>query len=466
MARRATATLTTGVGLALALSAYASSASSAPAGPELLEWLAQNTDMAAAQVVIAGPKYVYSLQPGPRASTGEEVALVRTERLEPGTGAASWEAHLLFDCAKARLREIRGTTFPQANRKGAPSPDPPSDAWIQPEPGQPAMQLLSAACDPAFAWPLRAHLDAEASPARALLLAPAETADSPPPSQPIVVAQGPAAVPPGVPPPPPDLMPAPAVAPAASAPQPPPAASPAAAAPSEPSPADEPAAPAPLPARSQPQTILIPSSSQATPGPAAPQASPTSPAPAGGYDVQVARGPSQDGASRALERARNALGTLPAGAFGRVEADEDRGRPRYTAILAGFPTPEAAVAACGVLQAAGQTCFVRNLPKAPEPAIANRAPKGAHAVQVARGPSQDGAKRALMTARRTLGPTAENLTGAIEESRVGSRRRFTAVLAGFASDEAADAACDTLIAAGQLCLTRSPEAAVAANETR
>src|SRR5690606_24900457 len=104
MARRATAALASGVGLGLALSVYGLAASAAPAGPELRKWLAENTDMTAAQVVIAGPTYVYSLEPGPRASTGEEVALVRTERLEPGTGAASWEAHLLFDCAKSRLK--------------------------------------------------------------------------------------------------------------------------------------------------------------------------------------------------------------------------------------------------------------------------------------------------------------------------------------------------------------------------
>lgn len=442
MARRATAALASGVGLGLALSVYGLAASAAPAGPELRKWLAENTDMTAAQVVIAGPTYVYSLEPGPRASTGEEVALVRTERLEPGTGAASWEAHLLFDCAKSRLKEIRGATFPQANRKGAPSPDPPSDAWIQPEPGQPAMQLLSAACDPAFVWPLRPNLPA-ASPAQALLLEPTGSAELPAPTQPqtIVMAQASAALPPGVPPPPPDLMPSPA--PAAS----------------EPPPAEEPAAPTPTPSRSAPQTILIPSSSPAEPtGPAAP-------ASGGGFDVQVARGPSQDGASRALERARKTLGALPAGAFGRIETGEDRGRPRYTAVVAGFPTPDAAVAACGVLQAAGQSCFVRDLPKAPEPAIATSVPPDAHAVQVARGPSQDGAKRALAAARKALGPAAGNLTSAIEESRVGSRRRFTAVLAGFASAEAADAACDTLVAAGQLCLTRTPQTAVAANAT-
>jgi hypothetical protein len=302
------------------------------------------------------------------------------------------------------------------------------------------MHLLSAACDPAFAWPLRQNLVAASSP-------PAHRPDAleagslPPPSQPqtIVMAQAPAALPPGVPPPPPDLMPATAAPPA----------------PAEAQPAEESATPRPPP-RSQPQTILMPRS------PAAPPPAPSAPPAVGGYDVQVARGPSKEGASRALDRARKTMGGLPAGAFGRVETGEDRGRPRYTAVVAGFPTPEAALAACGVLQAAGQTCFVRDLPKEPESAIATSVPRDAHAVQVARGPSQDGARRALAAARKTLGPSAADLTDAIEESRVGSRRRFTAVLAGFASEEAADAACDTLVAAGQLCLTRSRETTVAA----
>src|SRR5512143_3722105 len=76
-----------------------------PTGPDLARWLASNTDIPASQVAIAGPDLVYSLVPlGPPAPTGEVIALVRTEPLTAEWGAAhgfqSWEAHLLFDCAK------------------------------------------------------------------------------------------------------------------------------------------------------------------------------------------------------------------------------------------------------------------------------------------------------------------------------------------------------------------------------
>lgn len=399
MARFVTAALATSVGLGLALSLPGMRATAAPAGPELVQWLAANTDMAAAQVVISGPEYVYTLEPaGPRAATGEQVALVRTERLDATPDAASWEAHLLIDCPARRLRQIRGATFAGRNRSGAPVRDEPSDAWIQPEAGQPAMQLLAAACDPAFAWPLR----------------------------PFLTAAGAA-----------------------------------------PAPAPHPPVPSPALASSQPQIVIIsPADAAATSGaPSPPVADPADAPPS--YAVQIARGPSEEGAGRALARARRTLGERAHGLDADVERSQVGERRRFTAVLLGFPTAEAADAACRTLQDGGQTCFVRSPAAAETPrAVAAAVSPDAFAVQVARGPSQEGAGRALAAARKVLGGSADSLADVIEESRVGDRRRFTAVLAGFPSDEATAQACKALVAAGQLCFTRSPAPPAAEGEPR
>lgn len=147
------------IALALVLAA-APALAAPPAGPELARWLAANTDIPASQVVIAGPELVYSLEPlGPRTSTGEVLALVRTEPLAADWAAShgfqSWEAHLLIDCFRGRLRQIRSATYPERNRKGPPTAEAAPVDWTTPEPSQPATQLVAAACDPAFAWPLR-----------------------------------------------------------------------------------------------------------------------------------------------------------------------------------------------------------------------------------------------------------------------------------------------------------------------
>lgn len=254
----------------------------APAGAapaDLAAWVAANTDLPVPRVAIAGPEHVYSVEPlGPPTTTGEVIALVRSERLgdhpAAASGPQSWEAHLLFDCGATRMRQIRSVTWPSRNRQGRPTVQPPREGWIVPEQGQPAMQLLTAACDTAYAWPLR------------------QAAGAPAPT--------PAGVTPEYLP---DLRPARAALPPAVLATP---------------------APAPGPSRNA---------------------------------VQVARGPSSEGASRALAQARRTLGPLAEGVTGETELSHVGSKRRYTAVLAGFPTPDAAEAACARLAAAGQSCF-------------------------------------------------------------------------------------------------------------
>lgn len=131
------------------------------AGLQVAALVAQTTDMPAAQVAIAGPENVYSVEPlGPPAATGEVIARVRTEAVDAKWSAThklqSWEAHVLFDCTGKRVRIIRSASYSQPNLKGESKVDDLGGVWFAPKPAEPAATLLSAACDRTFAWPLRA----------------------------------------------------------------------------------------------------------------------------------------------------------------------------------------------------------------------------------------------------------------------------------------------------------------------
>ena len=167
--------------------AVALSPAPAFAAPDMAKWLAENTDMSPAQVVMIGPESVYSLEPlGAPTATREVIAHVRTEPLTQdwakAHGFASWDAHMLFDCALGRLRLIRSATYPQPNLKGSPKVAAEQEDWLSPEPAEPAAKLLAAACDPQFAWPLRSAgtaLAAKATPApQVVAVAPPRTAPS------------------------------------------------------------------------------------------------------------------------------------------------------------------------------------------------------------------------------------------------------------------------------------------------
>jgi hypothetical protein len=156
------------VAMFIALLSAAPAFAAPPPGLDLAAWVSGNTDLAVSQVAIAGPENVYSLEPlGSRMSTGEVLALVRTEAVNPewrvAHGFQSWDAHLLFDCVGARVRVLRSASYAERDRQGAARSNDPDEAWFSPEAATPAATLLAAACDPAFSWPLRGP--AAASPA-------------------------------------------------------------------------------------------------------------------------------------------------------------------------------------------------------------------------------------------------------------------------------------------------------------
>lgn len=396
----------------------------AAAPGDVTTWLAQNTDLPASQVAIVQPDNVYSLEPlGSPSPTGEVVALVRTEAFASDWGAShgfqSWDATLLVDCAGARLRVIRSAAYPGRNRKGQPVQGAPDTDWTSPKAGEPSAQLVAAACDPKFAWPLRQKL-ATASAGRAPSAQGPVTDDGKPP---IIVEMY-------TPKPP-------AAAPAADGGK--PDGKPASAGEAKPAPA-----------------------ATATVKAAAPEAPPPE-ASGGRFELQIARGPSEAGAKKILAGARATLGPMANGLTDAVQMSEISGhRRRYSAVLRGFADAASADQACEALKKAKQDCVVRSAPAADAPAPAPSESRvaaksgggGSYFIQVTRGPSEDGARKALDKARKTLGPMADGLTVRMDTEDLNGKRRYTARLEGFATVEAADAACGRLARANQTCFSR------------
>lgn len=378
-------------GLAVALiagPALAAAPAPLPTGVEVADWISQNTDLAPAQVAIAGPQTLYAVEPlGPSLATGEVVALVRAESVSPDWGAAhgfrSWDAHVLFDCKGGRLRVIRSATYAQPNRQGQADPELHGADWLAPAPQEPSAKLLGAACDPGFAWPLRAKggdLPAPAPqspPALITAAAPVVTAASKPAELPMLA-------------PIPALAAAPTSAPAAPVARfavqvaygPHAAGAEKAlrrarltlgAAADGLTPATEMTAAG---ARRRYVALLSGFASAdaakdacrtlaaagqtclirrlgAGPQPAEASAKPRS------YLVQVAHGPFEAGARRALQKARGALGRSADGLAASTETSGRGSRRRYVAVLAGFPNARAAADACRTLRGAGQSCLTR-----------------------------------------------------------------------------------------------------------
>jgi hypothetical protein len=279
--------------------------------------------------------------------------------------------------------------------------------------------------------------------------------------------------------------PAAPAAPAAAAPPAKPQPVVAAAAPTAPAPA--PAAPpakpeaaiaaatpaAPPSVTSEPKAVVAAQAPPAAPAPVAASA------PAEQYAVQIVRGPVEDGAKRALAKARKVLNDRADGLSDVTEESQLGRHKRYTAFLSGFANAKSAQEACNALAKAGQGCVVRRLdgsaPSIAAPAstqepvqaamdnavAAKLAPrtsgKGdkAYVVQIAYGPSEAGVRRALLNARDVLGPKAQGLSASMETNWRGRRVRHAAVLAGFTDEAAAADACKALTGDKPGCLTRT-----------
>jgi hypothetical protein len=348
--------------ISMAATLAAAAAAAAPATPEVGAWLAANTDMRAAQVVIAGPDHVYTLEPlSPPTSAGEVIVLVRAEALgrdwSAANGSASWDAHLLFDCRNDRMREIRSAAYPGRNRQGSPRIEDARDGWTKPQAPEPAARLLAAACDPDFAWPLRTAAAAAVRPA---IPPPPPTPSLPPlvlsaQTYAVQIARGPSAAGAQVAlkaarktlgPLSRELTDTTEVTSlgkarrytvrlagfrdAAAAAE-----------------ACRKLVEAKQECFPWKETAELPAAAEPAPPPAKPS----------GYAVQIARGPSEEGAQKALKAARKALGASAEKLIATAELSHVGARRRYTALLSGFPSAVEAARACATLTAAGQTCF-------------------------------------------------------------------------------------------------------------
>ncbi|WP_296597099.1 SPOR domain-containing protein [Phenylobacterium sp.] len=382
---------------------------------DLTGWLARTTDLRPSQVVLIGPDSIYSLEPlGAPLPTGEVMVLVRTEPLTDDWralhGFTSWDANLLIDCPQRRVRVIRSATYPLRNRAGKPSPQASDGQAVSPLRNEPAAQLVAAACDADYVWPLRSGR--------------AQRASAP---------QGPVA---------------------------PPKTTPVAEAPTQAIPTEGPpmrSRPPPAVTASAPLEIVLPTAPMVVAQDSTPKPS--------GWALQLALGPSQDGADRAVKAARKALGPPAKHLVGWTSSSAEGEVQTYAGLLGGFGTFVAASAACESLKRAGQDCVVQKGAPAPEagitpegPPLATRAPEPtSHAIQVARGPSEDGARRALAKARKVLAPLAPDVRDALPTSRIpGDHMRFEARLEGFATEAAAQDACRKLTKAGQACFVLAP----------
>jgi cell division septation protein DedD len=163
--------------------------------------------------------------------------------------------------------------------------------------------------------------------------------------------------------PPPASAPASGLKPAVSAadtpappkPAPRPLSKPATAKPAPPPPALRPAAPAPPPSR----PAAPPAVAKASPSPARP--APPAPVPAGGgVRVQIGAVSSPEVASREWDRiARQFPDAFKGHSKGSMKVSAN-GAELHRVLVGGFASKAAAQSFCGVLQAKGQACFIRN----------------------------------------------------------------------------------------------------------
>lgn len=151
--------------LAGGLGARALAATAFPAFPrssavaDIGRWLASQTDLPLASVVLVGPGYVFSFQaPDPGAQTGglawrqvrEEVtSLDLASRLNGRSATAS----IAFDCNRNQATASDVIIYAGNSLKGGPGQGMAAADWLVANPGLYLMDLAKAACDASFRRP-------------------------------------------------------------------------------------------------------------------------------------------------------------------------------------------------------------------------------------------------------------------------------------------------------------------------
>ena len=127
--------------------------------PQIGRWLATQTDLPPASVVLVGPGYVFAyVAPDP---AGEPGGLVWKEVREEVTDLAmanrlsgrSATATLAFDCARDSATASNVVVYAGNSLKGEPARSMPASDWLVANPGLYLMDLARAACHPGFRGP-------------------------------------------------------------------------------------------------------------------------------------------------------------------------------------------------------------------------------------------------------------------------------------------------------------------------
>ena len=130
-----------------------------PAAGDIGRWLASQTDLPLASVVLVGQGYVFSFQaPDPPArADGLVLRQVREEITSLGMASRlngrSASASIAFDCRRNQATASDVIVFAGNSLKGDPGRSVPAADWLVANPGLYLMDLAQAACDPSFARP-------------------------------------------------------------------------------------------------------------------------------------------------------------------------------------------------------------------------------------------------------------------------------------------------------------------------
>jgi len=148
--------------------------------PQIGRWLATQTDLPPASVVLIGPGYVFAyIKPDPPSETAgivwkqvrEEVTDLEMDNRLGGRSA--------FDCARNTATASNVVIYAGNSLAGEPGRSVPASDWLTANPGLYLMDLARAACHPGFRGPFAETGSYAAAPAAPALRAPAPPASGP-----------------------------------------------------------------------------------------------------------------------------------------------------------------------------------------------------------------------------------------------------------------------------------------------
>lgn len=163
---------------------------------ELLDWIADQTEVRPQDVVSVGATDIIAVQSiTPVGDDAPETYQIRihaevvSARVAEMEGYRSWTGLMRVDCSRQAIRVLQIRNFSERNLAGASREAPSSDEWLQPGLGSQLFSVVRAACDKAFTRPFGDVAVAQTGTSgEAVAIAPAQTAAPTPPDLPPPVA--------------------------------------------------------------------------------------------------------------------------------------------------------------------------------------------------------------------------------------------------------------------------------------